>query len=80
MLELSHFLDEEVINRVETELISQRLRADWDLPKDFKVLEARNKEVSLVINELEELAWRLAGVFDERDSEALVKMFSINRN
>jgi len=27
-------------------------------------LETRNKEISLVINELEELAWRMAGQFN----------------
>lgn len=63
ILELSHFLDEEVINKVESELLSDRLRHEWGVTKDFKVVETRNKEISMVLNELEELAFRTAGEF-----------------
>jgi nicotinamide mononucleotide adenylyltransferase len=61
VMELSHFLDEEVVNKVETELYSDRLRREWGLSKDFKVVETRNKEISIVLNELEEVAFRSAG-------------------
>jgi hypothetical protein len=61
VVELSHFLDEEVVNKVETEIFSERLRKEWGLSADFKVIETRNKEISLVLNELEEVAWRSAG-------------------
>jgi len=61
VLELSHFLDEEVVNKVETEIYSDRLRKEWGVSKDFKVIETRNKEISLVLNELEELAFRSSG-------------------
>lgn len=61
IVELSHFLDEDVVNKVETEMFSDRLRKDWGLSKDFKAVETRNKEISLVLNELEELVWRAAG-------------------
>jgi len=60
VLELSHFIDEEVVNKVETELFSDRLRNQWGLSKDFQVIETRNKEISLVLNELEEIAFRSA--------------------
>mmetsp|Transcript_31265 Transcript_31265/g.47845 ORF Transcript_31265/g.47845 Transcript_31265/m.47845 type:complete len:382 (+) Transcript_31265:3481-4626(+) len=80
VVEMSHFLDEDLVNRVETEMISDRLRKEWSLPKDFQVLETRNKEIGLVMNELEELAWRMAGQFDERDTETMKKMFSVLRN
>ena len=80
VLELSHFLDEEVINRVEMEVLSSKLTKDWGLPKDFKIIETRNKEIGMVLNELEEVAWRMAGMFDEKDISALETMFSINRN
>jgi hypothetical protein len=43
-------------------------------------LETRNKEISLVINELEELAWRMAGQFNKKDLEAIKAIFSIQRN
>ena len=80
VLELSHFIDEETVNRVEMELMSQRIKEEWGLPADFKVIETRNKEVGMVINELEEMIWRVTGVFDQRDKDGLVQMFSVNRN
>ena len=61
VVELSHFLDEEVVNKVETEIYSDKLRSEWGLSPDFKVIETRNKEIGLVLNELEEVAWRSAG-------------------
>lgn len=63
VLELSHFLDEEVINKVESEMLSERLRHEWGVSKDFKIIETRNKEINIVLNELEELAFRSAGEF-----------------
>lgn len=63
VLELSHFLDEEVVNKVESEMLSERLRHEWGVTKDFKIVETRNKEISIVLNELEELAYRAAGEF-----------------
>jgi len=35
ILELSHFLDEEVVNKVESEILSERLRKEWGMSKDF---------------------------------------------
>ena len=80
IVELSHFLDEDVINKVETEVFSEKLREEWGLSKDFKVIETRNKEIGLVLNELEEVAWRSAGQLTERDFNNLVAMISIKRN
>lgn len=80
VLEVAHFLDEEVVNRVEMEIMSSRLRQDWNLPSNFQIIETRNKEISSVINEFEEVAWRMAGVYDDDHTETLVNMFSINRN
>lgn len=79
-MELSHFLDEEVVNKVETEVMSDRLRKEWGLSKDFKVVETRNKEISLVLNELEELVWRAAGQLETKDLEFMKRMISIKRN
>jgi hypothetical protein len=73
-------LDEDSVNRVETELLSNKIKKEWELPEDFRVIETRNKEVGIVMNELEELAWRMAGQFDDKDEASLVEMFSINRN
>jgi len=77
VLEMSHFLDEEVINRVELEMLSGKEREKWNLPKDFQLIETRNKEIGLVFNELEEVSWRMAGMFDPREIESLKTMFSI---
>lgn len=38
VVELSHFLDEEVVNRVETEVFSDKVRQEWGLAPDFKIL------------------------------------------
>lgn len=50
------------------------------MPKNFQLIETRNKEIGLVLRELDELAWRLAGMFDDREVDTIKKMFSIQRN
>ena len=80
ILEISHFLDEDVINRIETQMLSNRIRSDWSLPKSFQIIETRNKEIGLVLKELEEVAWRMAGMFDDRDLDSLKAMLSVQRN
>lgn len=80
VVELSHFLDEDVVNKIETEIFSDRLRKEWGLSPDFKVIETRNKEISLVLNQLEEVAWRSAGQFDEKELGHLKAMLSVKRN
>ena len=80
VVELSHFLDEEVVNKIETEIFSDKLRNDWGLSKEFKVVETRNKEIGLVLNELEELAWRSAGQLNDKDVDHLKAMLSVKRN
>jgi hypothetical protein len=37
------------------------------LSKDFKLVETRNKEIGMVMNELEEMLFRAAGMFSEKD-------------
>ena len=34
VLELSHFIDDEVVNRVEVQLMSDRIKEEWSLPKN----------------------------------------------
>lgn len=80
VLELSHLIDEDIINRIEHEMISKRLRTTWNLPKNFQIVETRNKEIGNVINELEEITWRMSGMFDEGEIETIKAMFSIKRN
>jgi hypothetical protein len=45
-------------------MMSERLIQEWDLSKDFQIIETRNKEIGMVMNEMEELAWRTAGQFE----------------
>lgn len=77
VLELGHFLDEEVVNRVELQVLSERIKKEWELPESFQLIETRNKEIGMTLNELEELAWRMAGQYDEKDIKSLEAMFSI---
>jgi hypothetical protein len=80
IVELGHFIDEEVVNRVETEVFSDRLKKEWGLSQDFKVCETRNKEIGLVLNELEEVAWRSAGMLNEVEVKNIQAMISVKRN
>lgn len=80
VLELSHFIDDETVNRVELSMISDRIKQQWDLPKDFQIMETRNKEIGMVQNEMEELSWRSTGTFDDQESESLENMLSTSRN
>lgn len=80
VLELSHVLDDEAINRVELTVMSDRLREEWQLPKDFQIIETRNKEIGILLNEVEELAWRTSGAINQTDSETLKKVLSVGRN
>ena len=55
ILELSHFLDPEVVEKVEIEMFRKKLCDEWDLDSSFKFAESRNKEIGIVLNELEEV-------------------------
>lgn len=39
----------------------------------------RNKEIDLVLAELEELAWRVSGKFTDRDVRGIKEMLEIGR-
>lgn len=80
VLELSHFIDDDFANRVELALVSERIRKEWELPEGFQLVEQRNKEVSLVMNELEELSWRMAGEYDQSEIDTLKSMFAAGRD
>ena len=61
-------------------MLSDKVKKDWDLPADFQIMETRNKEISLVLKELEEVVWRMGGMFEDKDLDAIKQMFSIQRN
>ena len=62
------------------EIMSDRIRNEWKLPSDFKIIETRNKEIGITLNELEEVAWRMSGIYTDSEIDTLKAMFSINRN
>jgi len=78
-LELSHILDEEVVDKTQMEILSQSLKVTWGLPEDFKVVETRNKEIDLVLDFAEEQAWRESGEFTSEEVQHMKNMLSIKR-
>lgn len=63
-MELSHFVDPQTIKNIELGLYEQKVRTDWELASDFSLVERRNKEIDLVMREMEEISWRAAEMFD----------------
>lgn len=80
ILELGHFLDQDLVEKVNLSLLSDNMRQDWGLHPEFQLVETRNKEIDLVINQLEETVWRMSGQIDEKDFNDIKRMFSIKRN
>ena len=64
VLELNHFIDPDTIRKVELGFLEENLRREWKLADDFNLVEKRNKEIDLVMREMEELSWRAADMFD----------------
>ena len=56
------------------------MKKDFHLSDEFKLVESRNKEVSVALNYLEEQAWRRTGAFTNQEVELIKQMFSICRN
>ena len=67
VLELSHFIDPETIRKVEVGFLEENLRREWQLAEDFNLIERRNKEIDLVMHEMEEVSWRAADMFDQQE-------------
>lgn len=60
MLELVHFIDTDTIRKVELGFLEDNLRKEWELADDFSLVEKRNKEIDLVMRDMEEVSWRAA--------------------
>lgn len=80
ILELGHFLDQEPVEKVELEIVSEKLKKEFKLGDDYKLVESRNKEVQIVLNYLEEQAWRRTGAFTGKEVDLIKDMLSICRN
>jgi hypothetical protein len=60
VLELSNFVDSDTVKKVELSILEDSLKKKWKLSPDFKLVEMRNKEIDIVMRQMEELAWRAA--------------------
>lgn len=79
VLELNHFLDTKTIQTVQKEVLVENLKNEWDLPKDYMLSERRNKEIDLVMGEIEETAYRHAGKFEPHELEGMKRMYKTKR-
>lgn len=55
------------------------MKKEWNLASDFKLVDHRNKEIDLVLEELEEIAWRTSGQFTQNEVKAIKDMFLVGR-
>ena len=60
MLELANFIDSDTVRAIEYSFLEDSLKKDWQLSDDFRLVERRNKEIGLVLQETEEMTWRAA--------------------
>ena len=54
-------VDKDAVRKVELSCLEQTIRDEWKLSHEFKLVTTRNKEIDLVLAELEEVAWRISG-------------------
>jgi hypothetical protein len=61
VLELGHVFDNQTVRAVELTCLQDYVKRDWKLSSSFKLFTKRNKEIDIVLNKLEEIAYRSAG-------------------
>ena len=79
VLELSNFLEEDTVRKVELSLLEGSLKKTWKLQDDFRLVEQRNKEVDYTLKELEEIKWRLGAALDQNDLSTMENMLGVDR-
>jgi hypothetical protein len=79
VLELNHFIDNKTIQNLQTEIYMEEHKKHWGIAKDFKFTERRNKEIDLVMGELEEKAYRYAGKFNDDELKGMTEMMKCGR-
>ena len=79
VLELSHFIDPDTIRKVELGFLEENLRKEWRLADDFNLVERRNKEIDLVMREMEEVSWRAADMFDAQEKSYIEDIVFFDR-
>jgi hypothetical protein len=78
-VELSQVIDKDTVRKVELSCLEKKIAEEWKLSHEFKLVTTRNKEIDLVLAELEELAWRISGQFTDRDVQGIKEMLEIGR-
>ena len=79
VLELNNFIDSKIIQNLESEIYVAHHKHEWNLSQDFTLSERRNKEIDLVMGEIEEKVYRHAGKFDETELDGIKRMYQVNR-
>ena len=60
-VELASVLDWQTVRDIELTVLQDKIRHEWDLSQEFRLTKRRNKEIDFVLQEYEELAWRVSG-------------------
>ena len=55
------------------------MRKEWRLADDFNLVERRNKEIDLVMREMEEVSWRAADMFDSKEKSYIEDIVFFDR-
>lgn len=79
VLELANFVDTDIVKKVELSILEDSLKKKWKLADDFKLVEMRNKEIDLVMRQMEELSWRAASQFDQKEQKNLEDLVFFDR-
>lgn len=79
VLELVQVIDVQTVRDVELTILEDKIKNEWDLSQEFKLVRRRNKEIDFVLQEYEELVWRFSGQFGERDFQGMKDMLSVGR-
>ena len=79
VMELSLFVDSETVRQVELGLLEENLKKEWKLRDDFQLVSRRNKEIDLVMQEMEEVSWRAAGQFSDREKQQIEDIVFFDR-
>jgi hypothetical protein len=64
-------IDRDTIKKTELKLLEKNLKAEFNLSEDFNLVEQRNKELDFVQKEFEEISWRIAATFDDKDKAVI---------
>ena len=77
---MSHLIDSQTVRNIELAMMEKKLKEDWDLHDSFQLVDKRNKEIGMVMLELEELAWRGSAMFTDKEYDSIKQLVSVDRN